>query len=226
MTGRSRSSARGRAGKEFAVIGLGRFGGSLARRLEALGHVVLGVDIDMARVQEFADDVTSAVSLDATVEDALQEVDIASFGTVVVAIDEDFEACALITSYLKQHGIGRVISLGKTGRHRDILLRIGADQVIVSDEDSGMRLAETLAAPNMAERVLLDAEHSLVEFKAPQSLVGRPVTALAAHNATVLLIQRAGRLIPNPAADVRFEPGDGVFAAGERQSLLEIASQP
>ena len=79
MAVRSNTRGRGRASKEFAVIGLGRFGGSLARRLEELGHTVLGVDLDMAHVQEFADELTSAVALDATVEDALQEVDIASF---------------------------------------------------------------------------------------------------------------------------------------------------
>lgn len=226
MTGRTRSLGRRQASKEFAVIGLGRFGGSLARRLEALGHVVLGVDVDMARVQEFADDIASAVALDATVEDALQEVDIASFSTVIVAIDEDFEASALITSYLKGLGIGRIIALGKTGRHRDILLRIGADQVIVSDEDSGVRLAETLAAPDMLERVLLDAKHSVMEFRPPPSLVGQPVTCLSGHDATALLIQRSGNLIPCPGADVRFEAGDSVFAVGDRESLLAVASLP
>jgi trk system potassium uptake protein TrkA len=226
MAGRSKSLRRGQASKEFAVIGLGRFGGSLARRLEALGHLVLGVDVDMARVQEFADDITSAVALDATVEDALQEVDITSFSTVIVAIDEDFEASALITSYLKRLGIGRIIALGKTGRHRDILLRIGADQVIVSDEDSGVRLAETLAAPDMLERVLLDADHSVMEFKPPPSLVGQPVSYLSQHDATVLLVQRSGNLIPCPGAEIRFEAADSVFAVGDRQSLLVLASLP
>ena len=112
MAGKPRGRGRSQE-KEFAVIGLGRFGGSLARRLEAMGHLVLGVDVDMARVQEFSDEITSAVALDATVEDALQEVDIASFGTVIVAIGEDFEASALITAYLKGLGIPRVICSGQ-----------------------------------------------------------------------------------------------------------------
>ena len=74
MARNSRTSSRKQVEKEFAVIGLGRFGGSLARRLEGMGHTVLGVDIDMATVQEIADDITSAVALDATVEDALQRL--------------------------------------------------------------------------------------------------------------------------------------------------------
>ena len=222
----ARKSKRPAATKEFAVIGLGHFGASLARRLEEMGHVVLGVDSDMARVQEISDDITSAVALDATVEDALQEVDITSFGTVVVGIREDFEANALITATLKSLGIPRVICLAESGRHRDLLLRIGADQVILSDEDSGVRLAETLAAPDMLERVLLDAEHSLTEFKAPGSLVGQPVGSLARYGATVVLIQRQGRLLPCPGAETRLEQGDTIFAVGQREQLLDVASQP
>jgi trk system potassium uptake protein TrkA len=225
MARKSKALGRGQE-SEFAVIGLGRFGASLARRLEEMGHVVLGVDSDMARVQAIADDITSAVALDATNEDALQEVDIASFGTVIVGVGDDFEASALITACLKALGIPRVICLAQTGRHRDILLRIGAEQVILSDEDSGMRLAETLAAPNMLELVLLDAGHSLTEFKAPASLAGQPVASLGRYDVTVVLIQRQERLIPSPGAETRMEQGDTLVAVGRREKLLEIASLP
>jgi trk system potassium uptake protein TrkA len=226
MAGKSKTRGRDQIGKEFAVIGLGHFGASLARRLEDMGHVVLGVDSDMARVQAIADDITSAVALDATNEDALQEVDITSFGTVIVAIGDDFEASALITACLKRLGIPRVICLAQTGRHRDLLLRIGADQVILSDEDSGLRLAETLAAPSMLERVLLDADHSLTELKVPDSLVGQPATGLSRYEVTVLLIQRPDRLIPCPGVETRLEAGDTLFAVGQRERLLEVASLP
>jgi trk system potassium uptake protein len=226
MAHKPRTPGRGQPEKEFAVIGLGRFGGSLARRLEAMGHMVLGVDSDMARVQEIADEITSAVALDATVENALQEVDIASFGTVIVALEDDFEASALVTTYLKGLGIPRVICLAQTRRHRDILLRIGADQVVLSDEDSGQRLADTLGSPNMLERVVLDAEHSLMELKAPGSLVSQPVAALARYDVTVLLIQRSERLISCPSTEIRLEADDTIFAVGLREKLLEVASLP
>jgi trk system potassium uptake protein TrkA len=222
----ARKSKKPERTKEFAVIGLGRFGASLARRLEEMGHLVLGVDSDIAQVQAIVDDITSAVAIDATNEDALQEVDITSFGTVIVGIGEDFEANALITATLKGLGIPRVICLAETGRHRDLLLRIGADQVILSDEDSGVRLAETLAAPNMLERVLLDANHSLTEFRAPGSLVGQPVANLARYDVTVLLIQRQAALLPCPGAEIRLQEGDTIFAVGPRERLLEAASLP
>lgn len=212
--------------KEFAVIGLGRFGASLARRLEAMGHVVLGVDSDIARVQAITDDITSAAALDATNEDALQEVNITSFHTVIVAMSDDFEASSLIASYLKSLNIPRVICVAATLRHQHILLRIGADQVIVPDEDSGVRLAETLAAPTLLERVLLDADHSLAELKAPASLATQALSNLARYDVTVLLIQRQRRLIACPSAETRLEPGDTIFVVGERSKLLELASLP
>ncbi len=226
MARKSKHSMKGQTEQEFAVIGLGRFGASLARRLEEMGHSTLGVDSNMAWVQAISDDITSAIALDATNEDALQEVDIASFGTVIIAMADDFETSALVTTYLKGLGVARVICLAKSHRHRSILLRIGADQVIVSDEDSGMRLAETLAAPNLLERVLLDAEHSLAELKAPGSLVAQPVSSLARHDVSVLLIQRPNHLLPSPPADTRLEQGDTLFVVGQREKLLEIASLP
>jgi trk system potassium uptake protein TrkA len=119
-----------------------------------------------------------------------------------------------------------VICLAQTRRHRDILLRIGADQVVLSDEDSGERLADTLGAPNMLERAVLDAGHSLIELKAPGSLVSQPVAALARYDVTVLLIQRQERLIPCPGAEIRLEAGDTLFAVGERETLLKVASLP
>jgi trk system potassium uptake protein TrkA len=226
MVRKSKHSAKGQSDQEFAVIGLGRFGASLARRLEEMGHATLGLDNNMALVQAISDDITSAIALDATNEDALQEVDITSFGTVIIAMADYFETSALITTHLKGLGVARVICLAKSHRHRDILLRIGADQVIVSDEDSGLRLAETLAAPNLLERVLLDTEHSLAELKVPGSLVTQPVSSLTRYDVSVLLIQRPDLLLPSPSTETRLEQGDTLFVVGERTKLLEIASLP
>lgn len=223
---RSKKTSRKEKQNEFAVVGLGRFGASLARRLESMGHIVLGLDRDMARVQEISDEITSAVNLDAMNEAALAEVDIASFSTVIVAIGDDFEADALVTAHLKSLGIPRVIALAETSRHRDILARIGADQVILSDEDSGTRLAEALATPNMLERVVLDSSHSLTELKVPDSLVGQPVNILGRYEIAVLLIQRPDCLIPNPAAETLLEEGDTIFSVGPREKLLEVAALP
>jgi trk system potassium uptake protein len=226
MASRTRRTQKESQGKEFAVIGLGTFGSSLARRLEMMGQTVFAIDVDSERVQAITGDVSSAASMDATNEDALAEVDIASFGTVVVAMADHFEASTLVTVGLKSQGVGRVICLASSWRHREILLRIGADQVILSDEDSGLRLAETLASPNLLERAVLDDTHSLTEMKAPQSLAGHAVANLAQYAVTVLLIQRQANLMPCPPAQTIIEEGDTLFVVGERERLLEVAALP
>jgi Trk K+ transport system NAD-binding subunit len=87
-----------------------------------------------------------------------------------------------------------------------------------------VRLAEQLAAPDLLERVVLDADHSLIEFKTPTNLIGQPATSLNKRGVNVLLIQRASSLIPSPGADTSLEAGDTLFAVGPRDTILEIAS--
>ena len=210
--------------KEFAVIGLGRYGGSLARRLEALGHTVLGIDIDPRVAKEVGDEITEAAILDATDEDALRQVDITAFQTVVIAISDNFEANALITSTLKKLGIPHVISESNTRRHREILLRIGADRVILPKEESGYQLADELSIPGMLERLHLSQDYSLIEIKIPPALVGRGIDACEPYEVNVVLIVRGDELILNPDQSARFSPEDILVLVGEKRSLAEFSN--
>lgn len=210
--------------KEFAVIGLGRFGGSLARRLESLGHPVLGIDIDPRVVKEVGDEITEAVILDALDEDALHQVDISAFQTVVVAIAENFEANALITSTLKQMNIPQVITVSNTRRHREILLRIGADRVILPQEESGYQLADELSIPGMLEQMHLSPDYSLIYIKTPGRLVGKPVETAEANEVIVVLILRQDELIVSPDAGERFLASDILVLVGEKRRLAEFSA--
>jgi trk system potassium uptake protein TrkA len=210
--------------KEFAIIGLGRFGGSLARRLEALGHPVLGIDSEPRLVKEIADEITEAVVLDATDEDALQQVDITAFQTVIVAIADNFEANALVTSTLKQMGIPHVISESNTNRHREILLRIGADRVVLAKEEIGYRLADELSIPGMLGRLRLSQDYSLIEIKTPPHLVGQGIEACEPYAVIVVLIVRGDELIINPDQSARFSPEDILVLVGEKRRLADFSS--
>jgi len=210
--------------KEFAIIGLGRFGGSLARRLESLGHPALGIDIDPRVVKEIADEITEAVVLDATDEDALRQVDIAAFRTVVVAIADSFEANALITSTLKKLGISNVISVANSFRHQEILSRIGADRVILPQEASGHQLADELSIPGMLERLHLSRDYSLIEIKLPPGLIGKAVEVCEPYEVIVVLILRGEELIVNPDESTEFLPEDILVLVGEKRRLAEFSS--
>lgn len=209
--------------KEFAIIGLGLFGGSLARQLESLGHPVLGIDIDPRLVNEIADEITEAVVLDATDEESLRQVDITAFQTVVVAISDNFEANALITLTLKKLGITNVISESNTDRHREILLRIGVDRVILPEEESGTRLADELSIPGMLKRLSLTPDYSLIEIKPPQGLIGKGIEACKPYGVIVVLIVRGDELIINPDQYVQFTPDDILVLVGEKRRLAEFS---
>jgi trk system potassium uptake protein TrkA len=209
---------------EYAIIGLGRFGGSLARRLETLGHPVLGIDIEPRLVKEIADEITETVVLDAMDEEALQQVDITAFQTVVVAISGNFEANALITSTLKKLGIQHVISVSNSDRHREILLRIGADQVILPDEESGYQLADELSIPGMLQRLHLNQNYSLIEIKPPHGLIGKGIEDCEPYEVIVVLILRGDELIINPDQSVRFMTDDVLVLVGEKRRLAEFSN--
>lgn len=209
---------------EIAVIGLGRFGGSLARRLQTLGHQVLGIDNDPQLVKEIAGDITEAVVLDAMDEEALQQVDITAFQTVVVAISRNFEANALITSTLKKWGIPHVISQSNTDRHREILLRIGADRVILPDEESGYQLADELSIPGMLEILHLSQDYSLIEIKPPPGLIGKGIDKCEEFGVILVLIIRGDELIISPELSTQFLPDDILVLVGEKRSLAAFSS--
>lgn len=209
---------------EFAIIGLSRFGGSLARRLEALGHPVLGIDNDPHVAKDISDEITETVVLDATDEDALRQVDITAFRTVVVAISRNFEANALITTTLKNLGIPNVICVSNTDRHRQILSRIGADRVILPDEESGYQLADELSIPGMLERLHLSPEYSLIEIKTPQRLIGKTPEDCEPYEVIVVLVLRGDELIVNPEQNTRFKAEDILVLVGEKRRLAEFSN--
>jgi len=162
--------------------------------------------------------------LDATDEDALGQVDITAFQTVVIGISDNFEANALITTTLKQLNIPQVIAVSNTRRHRDILLRIGADRVILPAEESGYQLADELSIPGMLERLHLTPEYSLIEIKTPSRLIGKKVNVCDDYEVIVVLILRGDELIINPEPNAQFIAEDILVLVGEKRRLAEFST--
>jgi trk system potassium uptake protein TrkA len=192
-----------RSQREYAVIGLGRFGRSLARRLDLLGLTVAALDIDPRKTRLLADDVSSALTVDSTIEAALREADIESCHTVIVAIGGDnFEASALTTISLAKMGIQNIIALATSPRQEEILLSIGAHRVLNPDEDSGVRLADELADPGQGESWALDPNTQVALVRIPAEMVGHTVADCAKLGVSVLLIYRDSETLLHPAEDV------------------------
>ena len=212
--------------QEFAIIGLGRFGTTVARTLLARGHTVLGIDRSREAIHPLADELTQALILDATDEDALRSVDIALYDAVVVAINDDFEDELLATLALKNLGVQRVVSVASDERQKTILLQIGADAVVMPEHDSGQRLGLLLALPNLVERLTLDKEHSIAEMKMPKALADHTVEQVnfsATYQVTLLAIKRGGELIMPPRADLLLWSDDLMVVIGKDENVRRIA---
>ena len=214
--------------QEFAVIGLGRFGRNLALTLEQSGHHVLGIDMDEELVQAVAQELTQAVIVDSTNVDALRALDIMSFETVIVAIGSNFEGSIMTTVSLKELGVKHVICKAPTERQAQILIRIGADQVIQPEREAGIQLAQELVNPTMLEKFSLgdDTDYSIVEFAVPTCLANQTLAQSDIRNRfgiNILLIKHGENVTVNPPPDAMLLAEDVLVILGHEEEIQEFS---
>jgi trk system potassium uptake protein TrkA len=210
---------------EIAVIGLGRFGASVALTLVRQGFSVMGVDSDPKITQGLADELTQALVFDAADENALRAVDIASFDTVIVAIGSDFEANLMATVALKAVGVKRIICKALTERQQTILLRVGADKVVLPESEAGQRLALELANPNLLDRISLGHEHAVVELSVPDTAAGTTLQKAelrSRYGVTVVAIKRGELVTVAPPADYVLAKGDLLVVIGTNENVFAM----
>lgn len=210
--------------QEFAIIGLGRFGTSLALTLTAMGHTVLAIDHDPALVQELADDLDQTVALDATDEAALRSVGIQAFETAVVAIGADFESNILVTALLKELGVKRVVCKALTERQKTILMKVGADQVVLPEHEAGIQLARRLVAPDLIDQLELEPGTTVVQMHVPDAMVGRTLRDLDLPNrfGVMVLAIKGQRLRMAPPADTQLGEGDVLLLLGPEAATARL----
>ncbi len=203
---------------EFIVIGLGRFGTSLAMTLNAYEHDVMAIDSDIKRVQQVSHVLPHVIQLDATDIDALREVGAGSFDTGVVCIGTDFEANLLATVSLRKLGARRVITKARTVTQQDILQRVGADEVILPEHEAGVRLARRLASINFVDFLELSDDTGIVEIVTPTHLVGKSLRESEIrqrYGLTVVAMHRGDEVIVSPSADEIIYENDTLVVLGQ-----------
>ncbi|MFZ5898769.1 MAG: potassium channel family protein [Bacillota bacterium] len=204
--------------KQFAVIGLGRFGASLAVTLARMGYEVLAVDRDEDRVKAVVDEVTHAVQADALDAEALKALGLKNFDVVVVAIGTDIEASILTTVMLKEMRVRRIMAKANTELHGKVLARVGADKVIFPERDMGVRVAHAMVSGNIIDHIELSSDYSVVELVAPKGLVGKTLGEAeirGRHGISLIAIRRGADVIVAPGADQVIEEGDILVAIGK-----------
>jgi trk system potassium uptake protein TrkA len=204
--------------KQFAIIGLGRFGTSVASTLFRAGYEVLAVDASEERVQKFSDEVTHVVQADTTDEAALKALGIRNFDTVVVAIGADVQANILTTLLLKEIGVKYIVAKARNELHGKMLEKIGADKVIYPERDMGVRVAHNLVSTNVLDYIELSPNLSLVEVAAPKNLHGRSLAEAnlrVRFGVNVVAMKRGEKIIVPP------EPGEKI---GDQDILIVVGS--
>lgn len=211
--------------KQFAVLGLGRFGVSVARTLTGMGYEVLAIDKDEAVINDLADMVTHAAQADATEESVLKSLGIKNFDVVVVAIGHDMQASILTTLMLKETGVKKVVVKASTELHGKVLQKLGADVVVFPERDMGERIARMLVSENFIDQINLSPEYSLVEMIAPPELTGKTLAESDLRNrygVTVLAIRRGQDFIISPGAVQSVIEGDILIVIGKNETLKKL----
>jgi trk system potassium uptake protein len=209
------------------VIGLGRFGSAAARELMALGHEVLVVDRDEARVNEIAPEVTHAIQADASDEDALRSLGAADFDHAIVAISGEAEPSIFATMALKNLGVRKVVAKAGTTIHGAILERIGATRVVYPEREMGARVAHSFDTSHVIDYLDLAPGFGIVRFGPPDEWIGRALRDLdlaVRYQLSAIGLRRGPKVIVNPHRDEKIAAGDELILMGLDDNLAKLES--
>ena len=211
--------------KQFAVIGLGRFGTSVANTLYEMGYEVLAVDNDENRIQDFSDQVTHVIQADTTDEEALIALGIRNFDVVIVAIGENVQANTLTALQVKEMGVPYVVAKASNNLHGKLLQKIGVDRVVYPERDMGRRVAHNLVANSVLDYIELSPDFSIVEVEVPQKLQGKTLLETdlrSKYEINVVAIKRDTELIVSPPPTERFAQDDIIVVVGSRKGIEKL----
>lgn len=212
---------------QYAVIGLGRFGLSIAQKLFESGQEVLGVDVNEERVEESHSFVTHAVIADSTDSEALKSIGIRNFDTVVVAIGNDIQASILSVLLLKELGVKKVIAKALNKLHGQVLDKVGADWVVYPERDMGVRVAHQLISPKVLNFIEISKNYSVEEVKIPDRMNEKTLRELdirAKFNLSVIAIRHGDEINISPSPDKVINHGDVLVVIGENSDLERFAN--
>lgn len=211
--------------KSYIVIGLGRFGSEAAKRLCELGCEVLAIDRDNDLVQHISNEVTQAVVGDARDKGVLRALGAADFDCAIVAIGDSLGDSVLATMNLKELGVPYVVCKAHDETHRQVLLKLGADRVVIPEQEQANRLARNLSSPNVLEYIELSDDFGIIEVPAPALWVGKSLKNLnvrAKLGVNIIAIRQPESINVSPGADYEIQPGDVMVVLGDTDALTAV----
>lgn len=211
--------------KSCIVIGLGRFGSQVARELCRQGCEVLAMDVSADLVSQIANDVTHAAVGDGQDKGVLRALGARGFDCGIIAIGADLAASVLVTMNLKELGVPYIICKAHDETHRRVLEKLGADRVVIPEQEQAARLARSLSSHNVLDYIELSEEYGIIEVPAPAGWKGKSLKELnirATLGVNILAIRRGGQINVSPGADFSFEDQDIVVVLGDSAALKKV----
>ena len=211
--------------KQFVVIGLGRFGSSIATTLYSLGNDVLVIDKNEDLIQDIASEVTHAVQADATDENALKALGIRNFDVAIISIGGDIKSSVMATLIVRELGVKYIIAKGNGELHAKVLYKIGADRVVLPEKDMGVRVAHNIISSSILDYIELSSDYSIMEVKAFKDWVGKDLKSLdlrKKYGINVIAIKKGEKINLNPAADDIVCKDNVIVAIGSKEALTSL----
>jgi trk system potassium uptake protein TrkA len=212
--------------KQYAIIGLGRFGTSVARNLFKLGQEVLAIDTDEERLRYVSDEVTHTLLADTTDVNVLKNIGIKNFDVVVVGIGENVQSNIMTVLLLKELGVKYVVAKALNKMQGRVLEKVGADRVVYPERDMGKRIAHNLVSANLVDYIELTQELRISEVLSQREMEGKSLKNLnlrSRYNVNVILIKRSGgEVVFSPGAEDVILHGDVLLLVGEKTAMDKL----
>ncbi len=213
--------------KQFLIIGLGRFGASVATTLTESGHGVVGIDQSEERTQRVSEEIADVIKCDATDADILESMGIPDYEAVIVCIGEKYiQNSILVTLLLKEKGAKKIIAKAGTKTQGRVLSKVGADTIVYPEKDMGERVARNLTSSNIIDFLEVSPDVSIVEIPAPKAVIGKNLIDLNLRNkygVTIISIKNSkNEIISPPDVDYKFQKDDVLTLIGTNRLLKKL----
>jgi trk system potassium uptake protein TrkA len=185
----------------------------------------LAIDIISELVQQISPDVTHAAVADSRDKEVLKMLGVGEFDCAIVAIGDDLAASVLATMNLKELGVPYLVCKAHDDIHRRVLEKLGADRVVIPEQENAARLAKSLSSPNLLDYIELSEDYSIIELPAPKSWESKNLKELnvrAKLGVNILAVRRDGKMDVSPAADFTFQSGDIIVVLGDTEALDSV----
>ena len=211
--------------KSYVVIGMGRFGSSVAERLYELGNEVLAIDTNPEIVQRMEPKVTCAVVADARDEEVLRSLGARSCDCAVVAIGSDLATCIIATLNLKELGVPQVICKATDELRKKALEKVGADRVVIPERETGIKLAQAITSSSILDFIELSPDCGIAELQTPPEWCGKSIRELdirAKYGVNVIAVRENGKVHVTLDANRSLSEKLTLVLLGENERLARV----